>query len=177
MLPNINTTMKSSEFIREHRHEIGQSSPGGTHSKKNKKSVTAKQRVEELMTEEQLNEIDWKKVGGKIKNAAAAGTLAAALTIGATPAHADIASDLEQLTGYSIAATKTIVGYRDEDGKTGTDFQGCQYGRKIIFDDNTYLTCSEYNYQYSYRPKVVLLTDGSQIKMVVGDHIYNMRRY
>jgi len=51
MLPNINTTMKSSEFIREHRHEIGQSSPGGTHSKKNKK-LDAKQHVEELMTED-----------------------------------------------------------------------------------------------------------------------------
>jgi len=80
-----------------------------------------------------------------------------------------------RLIGYTIVASKTVASYIDPDGRTGTDFQGCNYGRKIVFDDNTALTCSEYNYEYSYQPTAILLVKGASIKMIVESTIFEMR--
>jgi hypothetical protein len=80
-----------------------------------------------------------------------------------------------RLIGYTIVASKTIAGYMDRDGRTGTDFQGCNYGRVIVFSDNTVLTCSEYNYEYSYQPTAILLVKGSSIKMIVESNIFDMQ--
>jgi len=61
--------------------------------------------------------------------------------------------DALDFTGYTIVGVFTITGWRDQDGKSddsGT-FNGCQFGRVIIFDGNKGLECSGYSYQYAYR--------------------------
>ena len=47
--------------------------------------------------------------------------------------------------------------WSDKDGKRSESFEGCEFGRQIIFDDGTALTCSTYRYHYAYRPKAVIL--------------------
>jgi hypothetical protein len=96
--------------------------------------------------------------------------------------HADVADTLEQYIGYTIVASKTIDGFHDKNGKTSADFEGCDFGRKIKFDDNTTLTCSTFSYTYSYRPTAVILMKSSEsqgrkfaaIVMIVGDEAYDM---
>ena len=98
--------------------------------------------------------------------------LAAALC--ATAVQAD---DLSRFIGYRIVAKKTIAGYVEEHGsarKSDTSFEGCDYDRKIIFTDNTYLTCRSYSYSYSYRPEAILLANGSQWVMIVNGNTYEM---
>jgi hypothetical protein len=107
--------------------------------------------------------------------------LAVALVV--QPAYADLADELEDLVGYTIIASKTIERWYDDDEKDDS-FNGCSYGRIIVFTDGTTLTCAEYGYQYAYRPTAVILAkkityQGKSFydfKMVVGDEVYDMRR-
>ncbi|MBW1788376.1 MAG: hypothetical protein JRK53_17430 [Deltaproteobacteria bacterium] len=106
-----------------------------------------------------------------------------AITFVVQPAYADLADELEDLLGYTIVAIKTIERWYDNDEKDDS-FSGCSHDRVIVFTDGTTLTCSEYGYQYAYRPTAVIL--GKKInyqgksfydfKMVVGDEVYDMRR-
>lgn len=99
-------------------------------------------------------------------------------------AQADLADDLGDLVGYTIVDSKTIDGWHDEKNKSEDGFEGCEYGRVIVFTDNTTLTCAEYGYQYAYRPTAVILAKkisyGSSsfysYKMIVEDEIYDMHR-
>jgi hypothetical protein len=86
-----------------------------------------------------------------------------------------LASDLGSYVGYTIAAKKTIVGFVDEDGERDSSFKGCKYGRKIIFDDQTYLTCGTYSYTYAYRPDAIILVRGGSWLMLVENESYEMR--
>lgn len=94
----------------------------------------------------------------------------------ATSAFADITNELKRFVGYTIIASKTIVGYQDENGKKDDSFEGCDFGRVIIFDDDKILTCAEYGYQYAYRPTAVIILKGSSFKMIVGNDVYDMQR-
>ncbi|MBA3613391.1 MAG: hypothetical protein H0W49_10885 [Nitrospirales bacterium] len=97
---------------------------------------------------------------------------------------ADLADKLDDLVGYTIVAEKTIVGWYDDNEHEEGSFNGCSYERVILFQDNTGLTCAEYGYMYAYRPKAIILAKQSKIgehayydiKMVVGDEIYDMRK-
>jgi hypothetical protein len=89
---------------------------------------------------------------------------------------ADAAGVMSRLEGYTIILSGTITGYRDRNGKREDSFNGCDFDRLIIFDDNKALTCNTYSYTYSYRPTAVILSNGSSFKMVVGGEIYDMRR-
>ena len=92
------------------------------------------------------------------------------------PAAADLADTLQSYTGYTIVYSKTISGWVSEDGSEhGDDFEGCDIGRKIIFTDDTYLTCESYNYTYSYRPVAAILSNGTNVVMIVEDDAYDMR--
>lgn len=91
-------------------------------------------------------------------------------------ASADLAGELESYVGYTIVAVKTIAGYVDEKKGKKDDFEGCDYGRKIIFSDGTFLACSSYGYQYAYRPKALILSNGSGFVMLVDSNSYNMQR-
>ena len=69
------------------------------------------------------------------------------------PCHASC--DFDQVVGYTLVAKKTVVGFIQDD-KRGDEFSGCEFGRILVFDDNTGIRCTGYNYTYSYRPDVCL---------------------
>lgn len=105
-----------------------------------------------------------------------AGALLAALS---TASWADISeSDLADMKGYTILGSWTVTGWVDpgSKGKKGDSFEGCEYDRVIILDNSLTITCAEYSYSYSYRPKAVILSDGSSYKMLLNGHIYSMRK-
>jgi len=101
--------------------------------------------------------------------------LVAGLLLSATAA-ASTADDLSEYVGYTIVASETITGWRDEDGKRGDELEGCEFDRTIIVEDGRALTCSTYSYHYAYRPRAVILANGTSIKMIVEDETYDMRR-
>ena len=59
------------------------------------------------------------------------------------------ASRLEQLArdGYGVAETTNVAG----------EFKGCDFGRRIPFNDGLVFVCSSYNYHYAYSPEVLIL--------------------
>ena len=97
--------------------------------------------------------------------------------------YADCADELDDVIGYVVLDVKTIEGYIDED-ETDDSFEGCNHGRIIYFTDGTKLTCSEYGYQYAYRPDVVIFAkpisykgrEFHSFKMLVEDELYDMRK-
>lgn len=100
---------------------------------------------------------------------------AAALLQGALePALVLASSDFGDFIGYTIVAKKTVAGYVDNDGKKSDSFEGCEYGRAIVFDDDTYVRCQSYGYQYAYRPEAVILVNGQSAKMVVDNEEYDV---
>jgi hypothetical protein len=98
-----------------------------------------------------------------------------AAIVGTVPARADVASTMQRYVGYTIGASKSIKGWVSPDRtKKGDDFHGCEYGRYIVFDDDTYLKCSSYGYQYAYHPTAILLVRSGQIVMLVDGDAYDM---
>ena len=93
-----------------------------------------------------------------------------------TPTFALWDYQLMELVGYTILGSKTITGWYDQEGKKGDSFDGCDYGRVIVFDNSKVLTCTGYHYHYAYRPTAIILSNGSSYKMIVADQIYNMSR-
>jgi len=94
-------------------------------------------------------------------------------------ASADISeSDLADLKGYTILGSWTVTGWYNPNkkGEKGDSFDGCDYDRVLILDDSLSITCNEYSYSYSYRPKAVILGNGSSFKMLLGGHVYNVRK-
>ncbi len=112
-------------------------------------------------------------MGQKISVALAVSLFAATLP---TVVNADMADKLDRYVGYTILESKTVKGWISDDGKKrGTDFSGCEYGRQIIFTDNTYVTCSSYGYAYAYYAKAIILVKRSSYIMIVGDDVYDIR--
>ena len=105
------------------------------------------------------------------------------LFLGISAAQASIETELSQMEGWCIIAVKTIDGFTEANGQRHDDFEGCDFGRKIVFTDNTYLTCNQYNYQYAYRPDAVIFAKNvvyqgrkfATFKMLVEDEMYEMR--
>lgn len=90
-------------------------------------------------------------------------------------AKADATRILAHYVGYRIVAVKTIDKWVSSDKRTAkSEFEGCDFGRYIVFDDGSYLRCSGYGYQYAYRPEAVILANGSRIVMLVEDEEYDM---
>jgi hypothetical protein len=98
---------------------------------------------------------------------------ASALT---TSVAADLADSLDQLVGYTIIHSARVSGWYDDQGKGAEEFDGCEYGRTIVFDNNKTLTCAGYHYHYAYRPLAIVLVKGSEFKMIIADDVYDMRR-
>lgn len=100
------------------------------------------------------------------------------LLIALDPVMADISEgDFGDLKGFSVLGTWAVTGWHDDKGgKKGDSFEGCEMDRVILLDDNLQITCAEYHYSYSYRPKAVILGDGGSLRMLLGGHIYRMRR-
>ena len=105
-------------------------------------------------------------------------------SLAALPTYGGLADVLDDLVGYTIIASKTIDRWHDDYEKGDSSFNGCSHGRVIVFTDNTALTCTEYGYQYAYRPTAVILAkeitfQGKSFydfKMIVGEEVYDMRR-
>ena len=70
------------------------------------------------------------------------------------PALALEVSDFSGMEGWSIAAITTVRG----------DFEGCDFDKKIHFDNGWSLTCSSYSYTYSYRPDAVIFSKTMVLK-------------
>jgi hypothetical protein len=98
------------------------------------------------------------------------------LSLCTSPLLADTADDLSNFVGYTIVGSFTVTGWQDRNGKKGDSFEGCEYDRIIILDDSKTLRCATYSYSYSYRPRAVVLTNGTSFKMIVGSDTYDMRR-
>jgi hypothetical protein len=88
-----------------------------------------------------------------------------------SPALADC--DLDDVVGYTLVASRDIVAHLDK-GERTDDFEGCDYDRIIVFDDNTGVRCSSYGYSYSYRPKAYVFSNGSSMKMCVEGEFYDI---
>jgi hypothetical protein len=83
--------------------------------------------------------------------------------------------DATDFVGWSIVYSGTITGYIDEEGEKKDDFQGCQYGRKLIVDYTKAITCTTYSYHYAYHPDVAILKNGNQIKACIDDEMYDVQ--
>lgn len=87
------------------------------------------------------------------------------------------------LFGFNAAShadlQEHVAGYIDEDGGQDSSFEGCQFGRKILFDDGRYVVCHEYYYHYAYHPQVTIFQTAEGLKMAVegDDHIYSVSTY
>lgn len=100
--------------------------------------------------------------------------LIAILAFWTPPLKANLEYNLSRYVGYTIVAVKTITKSVDDDGEESS-FKGCNYGRIIVFDDGKYVTCASYGYQYAYRPRAIILSNGSVMVMVVGNDVYQVR--
>jgi hypothetical protein len=98
-----------------------------------------------------------------------------ALSVNCAQAFEIDSSQANELAGYTIVGVFTITGYKDEDGTGKNQFDGCQYGRTIIFDDSKILTCAGYAYHYAYRPEALVLVKGGNFKMLVEGEIFDMQ--
>ena len=84
--------------------------------------------------------------------------------------------DLSDYVGWEIIYSGTVTGYIDENGKEEDDFEGCDFGRVLIIDYTKQVTCSGYSYSYSYRPDIVVLSDGISMKACVNGNMYDVRQ-
>ena len=101
---------------------------------------------------------------------------AAVVFVFAQSASADLAGDLGALKGYTIIDSTNVERWMDSDGEKGGDsFEGCEIGRIIMFTNGKRLICQTFNYTYSYHPKAVILSNRSSYKMIVENHIYDMK--
>ncbi len=86
------------------------------------------------------------------------------------------ACDLDDFVGYTLIAAKYVSGYIDKDNKRSSNFEGCDWDRIIVFEDNTGVRCRGYSYSYSYRPKAYIFANGSRIKLYVNGRCYDAAR-
>ena len=86
---------------------------------------------------------------------------------------------MSQFVGYTLVAQKTIVRFLEDDPGRGRSlrqdgFEGCNFNRIIVFEDNTGVRCTGYGYQYAYRPTAQLFVSANSIKMCVEGTVYEM---
>lgn len=91
-------------------------------------------------------------------------------------AHADLADKLSRLEGYTIVKTGSVTGWQNPDGKRGDTFEGCEYGRQLFIDERLKVTCSDYFYEFGFRPTIVVLSKNGILKMVIGNDIHDAQR-
>jgi hypothetical protein len=81
--------------------------------------------------------------------------------------------DLSRVVGFTLIAKKTVVAYI-EDGKRVDGFNGCNFDRVLVFEDNTGLRCDGYNYAYAYMPDAYLFAASTSIKGCIEDEWYDL---
>ena len=104
------------------------------------------------------------------------------VVFGISTAKTDCSYTLENHIGWTIVDSKTIDGYIDQNGKRSDDFEGCDFDRTIVFTDGTAIRCNSFGYQYTFRPKAVILGKvitykGKKVilyEMIVENEVYQM---
>lgn len=89
------------------------------------------------------------------------------------PAKALDVYQLDELVGWTIVASTQVE----------SEFEGCDFDKKIRLTNGWVLICRAYSYSYSYRPKVVVFaksvtyqgTSFSMIKALINDRLYDMQ--
>jgi hypothetical protein len=89
------------------------------------------------------------------------------------PSRAFASCGFDGLIGYTLVTTKYVSGYI-ENGERKDAFEGCNFGRILIFDDNTGVTCMSYSYSYSYRPKAYIFINRTSMKACINDNMYSV---
>lgn len=85
-----------------------------------------------------------------------------------------VCTRLGPLRWLDYCGEKAITGYVDDKGNEKSQFDRCNFGRKIMFDDRTYLTCRGYSYHYAYRPDAILLVRNNSWLMIVDDEEFEV---
>lgn len=74
-----------------------------------------------------------------------------------------LSSELEHAAkaGYGVLYETTVPGA----------FEGCDFNRRVVFDNGLFLVCSSYSYHYAYRPDVLILKSvrTGAIKILIDD--------
>jgi hypothetical protein len=81
--------------------------------------------------------------------------------------------NLDRVVGFTLVAKKTVIAYIDH-GERVDGFNGCTYGRILVFEDNTGVRCDEYNYAYAYRPDAYLFATSTRIKGCIEGEWYDL---
>lgn len=76
------------------------------------------------------------------------------------------------MEGWTLVAVTTVK----------EEFEGCDFGKRISFDNGWTLTCSTYSYNYAYRPDAAIFAKNFQhkgrafwsIKALIEDEFYEM---
>jgi len=100
-------------------------------------------------------------------------SFAAATAVFLAPAGALAACDLDQLLGYTLIAEKHVSGFV-QNAQWSDGFEGCSYGRTLVFDDNTGLLCLSYSYSSSRHPKAYIFSNGASMKACISDSLYDV---
>ena len=103
--------------------------------------------------------------------------LSLSITLGlATLVSAYCEVDVSNYVGYQIIHSGTVTGYIDDDGVQQDDFEGCDWGRKLIIDHSLSVTCATYSYSYSYYPDIVILSSGNSMVACIDNEMYDVQR-
>ena len=92
-----------------------------------------------------------------------------------SPSFADC-EEVSRNKNWSIIHTGTVTGYRDDNGKRGDDFEGCDFDRDLIIDYSKKVTCNTYSYSYSYMPRVEVYSNGYSLKACINSTLYDVSR-
>ena len=98
---------------------------------------------------------------------------ASACFIGVLPTFA--ACNFDRVIGYTLVAKKTVVGFIKDDSRED-GFSGCEYGKVLVFDDNTGVRCTAYSYSYAYRPDAYIFVNSSMIKICIKGEWFDAER-
>lgn len=83
----------------------------------------------------------------------------------------------EQLRGYRLIHSGYVTGYVDHryPGKEKSwEFEGCDFDRVIVIDEQYGVTCRTYSYSYSYHPEAYIFSNGYQKKLLVNRNLYDV---
>ena len=93
-----------------------------------------------------------------------------------TLSPASYAGCLDQLTeGATLIAKTTIVAWVEENQRHD-GYEGCAYGRILVFSDNRGVMCSSYSYHYTYRPTALVFSGPSGLQMCVDNEWMQVRQ-
>ena len=69
--------------------------------------------------------------------------------------------------GWTLLARKTVSGFIDDGERLDHVFEGCEFDRIIIFDDETAVRCTGSGSAHALRPKACIWARGHALKMCV----------